>query len=63
MIVTEKGYAKIRKELKEEEISKIWSENISVKERYTKWSTKVKEIEEKHKTQIKRRKFTSKFAS
>ncbi len=59
-VVTSKGREKIRVELKEESVSKIWEEPGSVKEKYTKWSTKVKGIEEKHRTQVKKKKFTSK---
>ena len=60
MIITAKGYAQIRKEFEEERISNIWKEQIPLSEKYTKWSTKVKEIEEKHKKEIKRKIFTSK---
>ncbi len=60
MVITAKGYAQIRNDFKREDISKIWEESTTLEERYTKWSKKVKEIEERYKTQPKRRKFTSK---
>ena len=59
-IITAKGFAQIRKEFKKERISKIWKGEASLKEKYTKWSSKVKEVEEKHKKIVKIKQFTSK---
>ena len=58
--MSKEGYSMYQEELTKEKISQIWKENATFQEKYTRWSEKVKQIEDKFKVTKRRKKCISK---
>ena len=53
-IITKKGYSKIKAEMNEKKLAKIWEKNGSFEELYNEWKIEVNTIVEKHTTIAKK---------